>query len=130
VLSVAFSPNGKLAATGGDHDRQVKVWDAATWQEIRPLTLRGRSAFVGGGIYNDGSTASGVSALTITASTITYNVAQGGKGDCGGSGGQGIGGGLYLGAGGSVCLDVTTVVANNLASTTNDDVFGDLTTCP
>jgi hypothetical protein len=82
---------------------------------------------LGGGIYNDGSTASGVSLLTITGSTINENVAQGGKGDGGGNDGQGIGGGLYLAAGGSACIDVNTVIAHNHASTSNDDVFGDFT---
>src|SRR5262249_61076645 len=84
---------------------------------------------LGGGIYNDGSTAFGVSSLTITGSTITHNEAQGGQGEGGGSDGQGIGGGLYLAAGGSVCIDVNTVIAHNHASTNNDDVFGDFTIC-
>jgi hypothetical protein len=83
----------------------------------------------GGGIYNDGSTTFGVSSLTVTGGTITQNRADGGAGEDGGSAGQGIGGGLYLAAGGIVCLDTTTVVKRNHASTSHDDIFGVFTTC-
>jgi hypothetical protein len=43
---------------------------------------------------------------------------------------QGIGGGLYLAAGGSVCIDAATIFAHNHASTSNDDVFGSFVSCP
>jgi hypothetical protein len=85
---------------------------------------------LGGGLYNDGSTTSGVSSRTVTGSSITHNRADGGAGDGGGSAGQGIGGGAYLAAGGSACKDALTVVADNHASTSDDDVFGDFTPCP
>src|SRR5262249_55625796 len=86
---------------------------------------------LGGGIYTDGGTGFGVSALTVTGSTINFNEAIGGKGDHGGNDGQGIGGGIYLAAGGSVCLDAFTVAhaKHNHASTSNDDIFGDYTNC-
>ena len=84
---------------------------------------------LGGGIYDDGSSAVGISALTITGSTITHNDADGGEEGARGSDGQGIGGGLYLAAGGIVCIDATTVVKKNHASTSNDNVFGLFTIC-
>jgi hypothetical protein len=84
---------------------------------------------LGGGIYNDGSTAFGVSSLTVTGSAITDNQAQGGQGDAPGDAGQGIGGGVYLAAGGIACEDALTVIAHNHASTSNDDVFGVLGIC-
>ena len=84
---------------------------------------------LGGVIYNDGSSAVGVSSLTVTGSTITHNQALGGGGDDGGTDGMGIGGGLYLASGGIVCIDATAVVKKNRASTSNDDIFGVYTTC-
>jgi hypothetical protein len=84
---------------------------------------------LGGGIYNDGSTSFGVSSLTVSGSTITHNRTIGGEGDDGGSAGQGIGGGLYIAAGGIVCLGTATVVKKNRASTSHDDIFGVFTIC-
>jgi hypothetical protein len=78
----------------------------------------------------DGNSAFGVSSLTVTGSTVTHNDADGGAAGAGGSAGQGIGGGLYLAAGGSVCIDVNTVIVHNHASTSNDDIFGVFTICP
>jgi WD40 repeat protein len=38
VKGVAFSPDGKTLATGGD-DRKVKLWNIATQQEVATLEL-------------------------------------------------------------------------------------------
>jgi len=43
VVSVAFSPNGKTLASGGD-DQMVKLWDLASGQER--ATLKGHTAWV------------------------------------------------------------------------------------
>jgi hypothetical protein len=71
----------------------------------------------------------GVSALEISGSTVTRNDADGGAAGAGGIDGLGIGGGLYLAAGGTACLDTITVVKKNHASTSIDDIFGAFTTC-
>jgi hypothetical protein len=69
----------------------------------------------GGGVYNiAGST------MTVTASKITANRAPGGQGKHGGSAGQGVGGGLYNV--GTLTV-AATVISNNHASTSNDDVY-------
>ena len=45
------------------------------------------------------------------------------------AGGLGQGGGLYLAPGGFACADLATVILANRASTSHDDVFGDLGDC-
>jgi hypothetical protein len=86
----------------------------------------------GGGVYNQGESSFGSSSLTVTGSTVTGNTATGGAAGGGGNTGQGIGGGCYFGPGGAVCLDPFTVahLFGNHASTSDDDIFGDFTTCP
>jgi hypothetical protein len=70
----------------------------------------------GGGIY----LASGAS-VSLAACTVTNNQALGGKGIGGGADGQGIGGGVYdLG---SFTYDLATIIANNHASTSNNDIY-------
>src|SRR5262249_25101834 len=83
----------------------------------------------GGGIYNDGPSAYGVSSLTATGSTITHHQAVGGAAGTGGTDGQGVGGGAYFASGGLVSLDVFTQAhaKKNHASTSNPDIFGDYT---
>ena len=60
--------------------------------------------------------------LTVSASTITKNDANGGRGGKGGgSDGPGIGGGVYnLG---TFLSDLATVIARNHASTSHDNIF-------
>jgi hypothetical protein len=75
---------------------------------------------LGGGIFNGSDPAFGAASLTVAASTITQNQANGGAGE-GGHDGQGVGGGVYnLGLFG---FDVVTVIRKNHASTSNDDLF-------
>lgn len=72
---------------------------------------------LGGGLFNDAG-----STLSVATSRITHNQARAGQGKGGGSDGQGIGGGIYnLG---SLAVDLLTVLAKNLASTSDDDCFG------
>ena len=58
---------------------------------------------------------------------VLGNLAQGGSAASGGTDGQGIGGGLYLATGSTTTLTQTLVVGN-LASTSNDDIYGTYTT--
>jgi hypothetical protein len=89
----------------------------------------------GGGVFNAGPStapyAGSPSTLTALGTTITANQATGGAAGSVGSAGQGVGGGAYLVAGGIVCLDDATLLplAGNLASTSNDDIFGVVTIC-
>jgi hypothetical protein len=89
------------------------------------LAANGGNGF-GGGLFNNGT-----SSLTVTGSTISSNQATGGVAGRGGGVGQGIGGGVYFAIDGVVCLDAATVanVSGNTASTSNDDIYGDYTTC-
>ena len=63
--------------------------------------------------------------LTLQGSLVALNRAVGGAGD-GGTDGLGLGGGLYLAPGGVASADASTAVLFNFASTSDDDVFGDL----
>jgi hypothetical protein len=64
------------------------------------------------------------STLTIVHSTIVNNRADGGAAGSGGSPGLGQGGGVYIVAGGTVCVDLVTHITPNHATTSYDDVFG------
>lgn len=75
---------------------------------------------LGGGIY----VTAGRTTLTLLASTINGNRADGGAGPITG---KGVGGGLYITLGGEVYVDQLTLIFANDASTSDDDVFGILT---
>jgi hypothetical protein len=72
----------------------------------------------GGGIFNGSG-----SSLGLLDSLLTKNLAEGGNGL---TPGHGVGGGLYNAVGGTACVDVLTAIFANEASTSDDDVFGDL----
>src|SRR5262249_6379559 len=71
---------------------------------------------LGGGVYLDSS-----STVAVASSAITDNEAEGGGKGKGGSQGRGIGGGVY--SLGTFTFDSRTVIADNEASTSNDDIF-------
>lgn len=76
---------------------------------------------LGGAIFNDGSSPFGTPSLTLFGCTVMFNEADGGAGGVGGSDGAGIGGGVYnLGL---FAHDDLTTIAQNLASTSNNDIF-------
>jgi hypothetical protein len=61
------------------------------------------------------------SSVTVSASTITHNTADGGPKGSGGTDGQGVGGATYdLG---TLLLYVLSLVKQNKASTSNDNIF-------
>ena len=71
---------------------------------------------LGGGVYVAAGT------VIVVASDISHNQALGGLGDAEGTDGLGVGGGVYnLG---TFLFDPLTVIADNHASTSNDDCFG------
>ncbi len=65
------------------------------------------------------------SSLALSGCTLLLNVAQGGS-VCEGGDGQGVGGGLYAATGASATLSKTTVKLN-FASTSNNNIYGDVT---
>jgi hypothetical protein len=82
---------------------------------------------LGGGIYNGNIVGDPTPASTVhmDQTDVTANTASGGAAGNGGSAGDGIGGGVYnLG---DFFVDALAAIHGNKASTSNDDVFGDLT---
>ena len=80
---------------------------------VTGTNVLGNSAAGGGGISNQAT-------LSVASSNISFNRA------IGGTDGDGIGGGLYVTSGGVVTLKKSTV-SLNLASTSNNDIFGTVT---
>lgn len=71
---------------------------------------------LGGGLFNDAG-----STTTMTATAITHNQAKAGKGKGGGSDGVGNGGGVYYP--GIFSADLASLIAYNLATTSNNDIY-------
>jgi hypothetical protein len=70
---------------------------------------------LGGGIFNGGASPFGTPSLTLEGCQVMHNQADGG------AGGVGIGGGVFnLG---TFSFDAQTLIKNNDASTSNDDIF-------
>jgi hypothetical protein len=84
---------------------------------------------LGGGVFNGAPNPFGTPNLTLLGSLVVLNQADGGAAGVGGSTGLGQGGGLYLTPGGVACADLVTAILGNRASTSHDDVFGDLEVC-
>ena len=74
----------------------------------------------GGGIFNGGPSPFGTPDLTLLGCLVMLNEADGGPAGAGGSAGQGLGGGVFnLG---TFTFDGTTVIAQNHASTSGDNI--------
>ena len=80
---------------------------------------------VGGGIFNGGPSPVGHPLLTLNRTRVLNNRAAGGAAPADGAG-VGLGGGLYLAPSGLAFADARTVIVANDASTSDDDVFGEL----
>ena len=70
----------------------------------------------------------GTTTASIDATLITFDAAMGGASGTGGASGQGIGGGLYIDTGAGVTLSKSSKVIFNVASTSDDNIFGVYTT--
>ena len=95
------------AATG------ATPWAAASATPTRPLP--------GGLITTDP-----YPVLDLDGTNVTGNQAVGGAAGAGGVDGAGVGGGLYNQIGAVAFVDTHTKIKGNKASTSDDDVFGDL----
>jgi hypothetical protein len=95
--------------------------------------LGGKGGFAsGGGIYNGntggtGTPQPGTAILDLDGTNVTANQVVGGAAGAGGATGTGVGGGLYNQAGAAAEVDAFTVIKGNKASTSDDDVFGIVT---
>jgi hypothetical protein len=106
--------------------------------DISNSTLTGNAAIGGSAAsgINGGNALGGAlanllgSSLTLHNVAVSLNTASGGLAGTGGSDGLGIGGGAYLAADGIACDDASTSFMANTASTSDNNVFGALTTCP
>ena len=76
---------------------------------------------LGGGIFNAGASPFGTPHLTLDGCLVMLNQAIGGAAGTGGGAGVGLGGGIFNA--GTLTIDPFTLVQNNHASTSNDDIF-------
>jgi hypothetical protein len=136
ITNITVSYNQALGGAGGAGANGGNAWAGglvvggfstfgisdSSSASLNGSTLSNNLAIGGAGGAGGNGSGGGVfvgtgAALTVTGSTTTKNHANGGAG---GVGGQGVGGGVYnLG---TFTFDVTTVIAGNHASTSNDNI--------
>ncbi len=122
-LNSAIGGQGNSRIPGGDGQGGGLFADDYTTLNVTGGLIMGNSA-VGGSFGGNGQGGGVYTAGTANFSDvlIALNFALGGSG-----GGQGVGGGLYIAAG-TVTLASKTKVVGNLASTSNDNIYGPYTT--
>jgi hypothetical protein len=72
----------------------------------------------------------GAGTATLQATSLFLTDASGGSAGPGGSAGNGLGGGAYVAATTTVTADAHTHIFANHASTSNDDIFGNIDLVP
>jgi hypothetical protein len=85
----------------------------------------GGSAAAGGNGEGGGLFVGVDATATLMSTDVVTNMANGGAAGSGGTAGQGIGGGVYNQ--GTLDVDALSIIMANLASTSNDNVFGTIT---
>jgi hypothetical protein len=114
---------GSDVVTGFPDDCSLTLTDS-TLARNQAVGGAGGSGSNGGAGQGGGLAVLSGSAASISSTFIVFNAALGGATGTGGASGQGSGGGLYIGTTAVVTLDTSTEVIFNLASTSDDNIFG------
>ena len=125
VANQAQGGAGTEGATGGNGDGGAIENEGTLTVTSSAIVGNAAIGGAGGGDGDGGGICAGIfvgATTTLTDTLVTLNQADGGSG-----GGQGIGGGLYL-ASGTTTLTGKTKVIGNLATTSNNDIFGTFST--
>jgi hypothetical protein len=117
------SGNGGNASGGAISGAQSAVISSTILSDNQAIGGRGGDGGNGGIGHGGGLQCNGGTVL-LDQDTITGNEAIGGIGGSGGQDGAGVGGGLYINAGDVYAHETT--IQGNFASTSDDDVFGDV----
>lgn len=105
----------------GNTDNSLLTVTDSTLEQNTAQGGNGHGAGNGGAGQGGGLAIQSGSSGTLAASTITQNHAVGGAGGSHGHNGSGVGGGVN--ALGTFAFDAATVIDQNHASTSNNDVF-------
>ena len=111
--------SGGDAAGGGLHNGGDATLDSATFRSNRAIGGNGLDRGAGGNGFGGGVFSQTASSTELTRCVVTRNHANGGEID-----GQGVGGGIYTL--GLTAVDTWTMVVRNRASTSHDDVYGQI----
>jgi predicted outer membrane repeat protein len=130
----AIGGPGGIGGDGGDGQGGGLFCNDASTTTLRQAVVLGNVAQGGaGGVGGNGGDGHGGgifvqqgSDVTLRKSLVTANFAKAGAAGEGGTAGDGIGGGFYIETGATARRDWWTVILGNWATTSHDNVFGDL----